>query len=155
ENHKDPIRMGSWHYIGPFDNAGQQGFNRAYPPEQEINLAKKYPGKRNVEVGWQLGKFTDGQVNNLALFQDNIDGVVYLYREIECLAAMELPVSLGSDDTLTVWLNGQKLLAENVYRAVAPDQHKLTLKLKAGTNKLLLKICQGSGDWAFYFQPSI
>ena len=38
---------------------------------------------------------------------------------------MELPISLGSDDTLTVWLNGEKLLAENVYRAAAPDQDRV------------------------------
>src|SRR5262249_19217477 len=59
--------------------------------------------------------------------------------------------SLGSDDTLTAWLNGEKLVAQNEYRAVAPDQAKVTLKLKAGKNKLLLKICQGGGDWPFYF----
>ena len=78
--------------------------------------------------------------------------MAYLYREIDFGGAVELPVSLGSDDTLTVWLNGQKLLAENVYRAAAPDQHRLTLKLKPGKNQLLLKICQGDGDFAFYFK---
>src|SRR5262249_4968876 len=66
-------------------------------------------------------------------------------------AAVEMPISLGSDDTLTVWLNGEKLLAENVYRAAAADQSRVTLKLKPGKNNLLLKICQGTGDWAFYF----
>src|SRR5262245_61802807 len=156
DKHKDPIRMGPWYVIGPFDNTGQQGFARVYPPEQQqFDVTKKYPGKRNVEVGWQRGNFIDGQVNTLALFQDNVDGVAYLYREIECTAPMELPVSLGSDDTLTVWLNGEKLLAANVYRAAAPDQHLLKLKLKAGVNKLLLKVCQGQAEWAFYFQPSI
>jgi hypothetical protein len=78
---------------------------------------------------------------------------VYLYREITTTAAMDLPVSLGSDDTLTVWLNGRKLLAENVYRAAAPDQAQLVLKLKPGKNELLMKICQGDGEWAFFFQP--
>jgi hypothetical protein len=51
-----------------------------------------------------------------------------------------------------VWLNGTKLLAENVARACAPDQNQAVLKLKAGKNNLLLKICQGGGEWAFYFQ---
>jgi hypothetical protein len=64
-------------------------------------------------------------------------------------------VSLGSDDTLTVWLNGEKVLAENVYRPAGPDQNQVTLKLKAGMNRLLLKICQGQGEWAFYFQPKV
>jgi hypothetical protein len=150
-------KLGKWHFIGPFDNPGQKGFDTVYPPEKEIDLTKKYPGKNGQEAVWQKGDFTDGQVNNLALFkpENNGNSVVYLYREIECAKATDLPVSLGSDDTLTVWLNGQKLLAENVYRAAAPDQNQLVLKLKAGKNALLLKICQGDGDWAFYFSAQI
>jgi hypothetical protein len=61
-----------------------------------------------------------------------------------------VPASFGSDDTLTVWLNGQKIIADGSYRAVGPDQNLATLKLKAGKNELLLKVCQGDGDWAFY-----
>ena len=64
----------------------------------------------------------------------------------------ELPVSLGSDDTLTVWLNGEKILSENVQRACAPTRPRPMLKLKQGKNQLLLKVCQGDGDWAFYFK---
>src|SRR5205085_23577 len=78
--------------------------------------------------------------------------------EIEAFAATELPVSLGSDDTLTVWLNGEKVHAENTARAAAPDQARLTLKLKPGRNQFLMKICQGGGEWAFYFaagQPNV
>jgi hypothetical protein len=63
---------------------------------------------------------------------------------------MDLPASFGSDDTLTVWLNGAKIIADPSYRACAPDQNMATLKLKAGKNQLLLKICQGDGDWQFY-----
>jgi hypothetical protein len=149
-----PLRVGHWYYIGPFDNPNGQGFNIAYPPEQEIQLAKKYPGKGGKQVGWKRCDFKDGAINSLLLFEpeNNMNAVVYLHREIVCSTPMELPISLGSDDTLTVWLNGQKLLAENVQRAAAPDQAKLTLKLQAGKNNLLLKICQGLGDWAFYFK---
>jgi hypothetical protein len=148
-----PPKLGKWYYIGPFDNAGQRGFDTVYPPEKEIDLKKEYAGKNGTKAVWREGKFTDGQGNNLALFggPNNTDAVVYLYREIECGGPTELPVSLGSDDTLTVWLNGEKLVSQNEYRALAPDQAKLTLKLKADKNQLLLKICQGGGDWAFYF----
>src|SRR5262249_27107343 len=62
-------------------------------------------------------------------------------------------VSLGSDDTLTVWLNGTQLVAQNEYRGLAPDQAQTTLRLKPGKNQLLLKICQGAGEWGFYFTP--
>lgn len=147
-----PPKLGPWSYIGPFDNAGQKGFDTAYPPEKNLDLKAQHPGKGG-NVAWKLGNFADGNINNLMLFapQLNNDSVIYLQREIEVAAPTELPVSLGSDDTLTVWLNGEKVLAANEYRAAAPDQHKLVLKLKPGKNTLLLKVCQGNGDWGFYF----
>ena len=147
-------RIGTWYYAGPFDNPGGRGFQTRYPPEQGIDLSKKYVGKNGKEVVWREGKFTDGQVNTLALFGPEADdnSAVYLYRELDFGGAVELPVSLGSDDTLTVWLNRRQLLAENAARGCAPDQNKLVLKLHAGRNALLLKICNGSGEFAFYFR---
>ena len=153
---KAPLVLGKWHYIGPFPNDNNQGFNTAYPPEKEINLKAKYPGRGGNRSSWKEGKFTDGEINNLALFEPQTQRQcrrLPLPRDRMCTKPLELPVSLGSDDTLTVWLNGQKIIAENVLRAAAlPIRTRLTLKLKAGKNQLLMKICQGSGDWAFYFK---
>ena len=33
-----PTLEGTWHYIGPFDNAGNAHFETVYPPEKEIDL---------------------------------------------------------------------------------------------------------------------
>ena len=114
-----PLQLGKWYYIGPFDNADKRGFDTVYPPEQQINLAAQYPGKGNQAVGWREGNFRDGQVNDLRVFkpEHNSNCVIYLYRELECGGGLDLPVGLGSDDTLSVWLNGQRIHAENVYRA--------------------------------------
>src|SRR5947209_9516296 len=48
-----PALEGTWHYIGPFDNTDNQGFDVAYPPEKEIDLARKYPGKDGKPIGWK------------------------------------------------------------------------------------------------------
>src|SRR5437667_455342 len=45
--------LGKWHYIGPFDNTGQKGFDAVYPPEKEINLAQKYLGKGGEQAVWK------------------------------------------------------------------------------------------------------
>jgi hypothetical protein len=152
-NSAAPITLGKWHVCGPFSNTGQKGFATEYPPEKEINFKAEYTGKGGGKAVWKEADFSEEAINNLAIFEPerNVNSVAYVYREIDAKSAMELPISLGSDDTLTVWLNGQKLLAENTYRAAAPDQNQLTLKLKQGKNQLLMKICQGDGDFAFYF----
>lgn len=147
---------GAWYYAGPFDNPGGAGFTAIYPPEIAVDLSAQYVGKSGEKLVWREGKFTDGQVNSLMLFRSelNQDAVVYLYREISVGGTVEIPASLGSDDTLSVWLNGTQIHAENVYHACAPDQVRLTLRLRPGKNTLLLKICQGTGDFAFYFKAA-
>ncbi len=146
-------KIGKWYYAGPFDSPDRRGFDIAYPPEREVELGQQYLGKGNEPVVWREGKFKDGQVNDLRLFkpEHNNACVVYLYREFDFGGSVEMPVGLGSDDTLTVWLNGVKVHAENVSRACKPDEVQLKLRLRPGKNALLLKICNGDGDFAFYF----
>ena len=143
--------FGPWHVIGPFDSTNGAGFAASYPPEAKIDLQAAYPGKGDREVRWQRGAFRDGEVNSLALFPDNENIAAYLFRTITVPQARDLPVALGSDDTLTVWLNGEQLLAHNVGRACILGDERLTLKLRAGKNELLLKVCQGGGPCGFAF----
>lgn len=152
-----PPVISPWQYIGPFDYAGGRGYDTVFPPEREINLAAQYDGKGGEKIGWKQGNFNDGQVNNLALFkpEHNDDAVIYLHRELDFGGAVELPVSFGSDDTLTVWLNGERIIAEANQRPCAPDQNLAVLRLRSGKNSLLVKICQGSGAFAFYYAAKL
>ncbi|NQT87786.1 VCBS repeat-containing protein [bacterium] len=145
--------LGPWHYAGPFDNTNGAGFDAAYPPEARVDLEAEYTGKGNQKVVWQQGKFTDGQVNSLTIFgaDGNSNAVAYVYREIDLGGAGEVAASFGSDDGLAVWLNGEKIVSQNTSRGCAADQALATLKLRPGRNELLLKVCQGGGDFAFYF----
>jgi glucose/arabinose dehydrogenase len=145
---------GPWHYIGPFDNTENQGFDTPYPPEKEIDLKKTYSGKDEAKVGWkEIPRFRVGEINNLKFFANNDDSCIYLYHEIDAAAPTKLPVSLGSDDGLIVWLNGKCLVSDNTVRAAAPDQDRAVLRLKKGKNRLLVKVCNVGGEWAFYIRP--
>jgi len=151
-----PNLDGKWHVIGPFDNEDNKGFDTAYPPEKEIDLKKTYPGKDRKMVGWkEMPGFKLGQVVNLNIFGKSDDSTAYLFHEIDSPEAVTLPLSLGSDDQLTVWLNGKRLLAENVIRAASPDQNRVDLELKAGKNQLLLKVGNAAGDWSVYVCPEL
>jgi len=144
--------LGGWHFLGPFDNAGNKAFDNPHPLVKGVDLNATWEGRAGVKIGWKPGKFNDGAINDLKLFGPVTSQVaVYLYREIQCPTAVDLPLSLGSDDTLSVWLNGEKILANPSQRAAAPEQDRVTLKLKEGKNQLVLMIGQGDGDWAFYF----
>nr|MBP8953351.1 discoidin domain-containing protein [Armatimonadota bacterium] len=144
--------FGRWYYIGPFDSPEGRGFDAEYPPEKAIDLQASYEGKGGRTVRWQLGtRFRDGQENSLRIFGDDDWIAVYLYRTITAPEAQELPVLLGSDDSIIVWLNGERLLAHNVGRACTLGDERLTLRLNKGENQLLLKVCNGAGPSGFAF----
>jgi hypothetical protein len=143
-------KYGKWQFIGGFDG----GFDKVNPPEQGVDLKAKYKAKNGADIGWQEKDFPDANVHSFLqhlpeALRDN--STVYLYREIDAETPAEVQASFGSDDTLTVWINGEKVIAENVSRGAAADQNLATLKLKPGKNKLLLKICNGGGEFGFYF----
>src|SRR5262249_41207558 len=119
-----------------------------------IDLKKTYAGKDGVKAAWKpFPRFRVGQVNNLKFFDQNENACVYLYHEIEVAEKLKLPVSVGSDDGVKIWLNGTEVLANNVARPAAPDQDHAVLPLRKGKNRLLVKVCNLGGDWAFYIRP--
>jgi glucose/arabinose dehydrogenase len=141
----------AWQLIGPFDNTG---LATVYPPEREIDLEARYDGK-GEEARWRPFEFPDGQVHSLQQFGQSNQCVCYLYRRIDAERAGRVRASLGSDDGLVVWLNGQELLRSDAARPAAADQEFVNLDLREGRNDLLLKVANQGGDWAFYFKPAL
>jgi hypothetical protein len=149
-----PTFEGKWHYIGPFDNSDNLGIDTRYPPEKEFDLDRKYDGKDGAKVGWHEFKdFAVGKIVNLKKFKDNDNAVIYLHHEFESSEAIELPISLGSDDGLAVFLNGERVMANNAVRSASADQDQAKLALRKGKNRLLLKVANVAGDWAVYVAP--
>lgn len=152
-----PNLEGEWYHIGPFDNTDNVGFDTPYPPEKKFDPSAVYLGKGGLRVRWQkLEAFTPGRVFDiLRLYpRHRTQAVAYFYHRFESPQQFRLRISLGSDDTLSVFFNGQRLLHEPHYRAAAPDQDFVELDIRKGTNEILLKIGQGGGDWAFYINPA-
>ena len=146
------VKLGPWHYIGPFDHTDGKGFDAEYPPESGVDLAAEYEGKGGQALRWQRGdSFKDNEVNSLRIFGDDDWIAVYLYRTLDAPREQDLPVLFGSDDALTVWLNGERLLHHNVSRHCRLGDEKATLHLEPDRNELLLKICQGGGGSGFAF----
>ena len=153
-----PDLGGKWLHAGPFDFSGDAAFDTPLPPDKAIDLAAKYVGKDKVAVRWlpfdgfELGTVVDLQ----KLYPDaTTNAAAFLFHEFESKTAFTLPVSLGSDDTLTVYFNGERLLHGNYSRAAVRDSDRVELKVTAGTNRLVLKIGQYGFDWGVYVAPEV
>ena len=153
-----PALDGKWYVVGPFDNADRKAFDTAFPPEKKVDLKATYAGKRGKTIAWrEYTEFQLGTILNLAkLFpRDSQNAACYLYHEFEADRAYKMPVSLGADDTCSVFFNGERVLHEDHERAAAPDQYAADLKVKAGKNALLVKVCQYGGGWEVYVRPEL
>jgi hypothetical protein len=149
-----PSFDGPWHVIGPFDNTDGRGVRTVYAPESELDLTKSCSGKGGKPVRWQeFKKFRLGEVVNLAIYDDNEQACSYLHTVVEAKEPISLTLSLGSDDTLTLWVNGERVHAHPTPRSAAADQDRVPVFLKAGKNTLLLKVCNHGGDWGVYLRP--
>jgi len=147
------IHYESWHLLGPFDNPKGKGPQTTYPPERETARQTEYEGKDGQKIRWRKREFVDGQVHplNREFGTTKTDAVAFLSREFRADKAGKLTIFLGSDDTLAVWLDGKQVLVKNEQRACIPYNDRVTLDLTAGPHRLLLKVCQGQGEWAFFY----
>ncbi len=142
---QEALVLGTWYRIGPFAEKGTCTFADAAPPETEIALDKVYGADK---LAWVKSDYADGEVHDLP-GKDAAN--TYLYRTITAQKAITLTGYFGSDDGLVVWFNGEKLLSQDVPRGAGANQASAPLKIKAGENKLLLKIHNNTGGHGFYF----
>jgi len=73
----------------------------------------------------------------------------YAFAYIYAPSALTANMWLGSDDGIKVWVNGQVVWTNDVYRPFSPDADKFAVNFAQGWNKLLVKISQGFVDWGF------
>jgi hypothetical protein len=145
-----------WSVVGPFPNEGGAGFEEAFPPESGYRPTAEYEGAEGARISWKALEpqviAEDGFVDLAKAFDRARD--VVAYARLVVRAARERPVRfrLGSDDMLTFFLNGEKLLARDVYRPATRGEDEVCAKLRPGENEVLLKIGQGDGAWGFYFE---
>jgi len=140
-------QLGPWYHIGTFQTPGKSSFSEVFPPETEIDLNKTY-GK----LRWTAHpEWIDGVLHDL---QTDGNTATYLYRTITVKAPKAITGYFGSDDGMALWLNGKKLISNDVPRGAAPNQDQAKLELVAGENKLLFKIHNQGGGCGFYFSTS-
>jgi len=77
----------------------------------------------------------------------------YVWAQIRMAESRRALLGIGSDDAVKVWLNG-KLVHENwIQRPCKKDSDLIPVTFRKGRNHLVLKIQNGSGDWAFSCRP--
>lgn len=145
-----------WKAIGPFDNKGLIGFDASYDPEKAIDLAAKLQGQSG-EVAWgEISTKDDFGVLDIAKSISPYKGaVMYLTTNFVSEREQTVDLRLGTPNAWKVWVNGQFVFGRDEYhRGMAIDQYRVKVALKAGSNTVLVKLCQNeqTEDWAQRYQ---
>lgn len=161
---------GAWRVLAPFDHPrGGKNIDAKFGPEDELSkmkvggagpdLAAAFDGKGGKKISWRavevvnaIGGSGGAAPVNLAVGlskEESGNAIGYLYRAITADRDLEMPVVMGSDDGMRLWLNGELLVDENHEQAMDPQAYRRVLKIKKGVNHLLVKVSQGWGEWQF------
>ena len=140
-------RLGPWWVIHPFDNTNETGFDTVYPPEVEIDFDKEYVGKNGRKIGWyRTNRRGENLFSNVP--EDDVTGYAITFLESE--REQDYLLSLGSDDTIKIWVNDRLIFSKYVHRPLRRADDVIQLPVKKGKNKILFKITNGYGPWGFF-----
>ena len=139
--------VADWHILGPF------AIEAAAPvtPDVPIDVTARQAGEGDEPISWKPAEPVDaqGQVDLGAIFSKGDKIAVYGYAEFQSPAGRPAQFVVGSDDTLTVWLNGKEVYDFNDHRSFKHDQARIDVELASGTNRILVKCGNHGGDWQF------
>ncbi len=160
-----------WHVIGPFNARGADPLSCVLPPEREIDFTKEYPGGDNIcrwrkagdvmlvaidPMGWV--SFNFNYMDNTATY-----GLTHVTVPLDTDAMIHVRM----DDDFSLFVNdklvdryrnrGANASSQLWWRGPyerAPDAMRLPVTLKAGRNKILVKVKNRWGKAGFILAVS-
>jgi len=140
--------------LGGFDNEGKTGCDTDFGPEAKLELdasllAKGHPARWRKAAAHSL----DGGVDLGAMVRPARGVVAYVLALLDEPTARRTVLSLGTSGAFRLWVNGEKVATSDAYHPARPDQERLSLQLRAGVNRVLLKVChEDSGPLGAYLR---
>lgn len=136
-----------WRVVGPLPENAPAPIERNAAPDFRAELTSV----KGAQVHWKplRGNPTTGEVDLDAAFDDGAGQAAFGYAEYVANQAKSAKLILGSDDTLTVWLNGRQVFAYNDSRGYEPNQNTIDVSLAAGVNRILIKCGNHGGVWRY------
>ena len=127
--------------------------------EAEIAANGAKEGDTVGDYTWKLGKIAHVGGNNINDLLNNIgmakgdinDHSSYALITLESATAQsDVPMKVGSDDAIKVWLNGKVVYSKPVNGGANDFQDDFTVDLEKGDNLLLVKVSERDGWWSMF-----
>jgi tetratricopeptide (TPR) repeat protein len=144
--------VAKWMLAGPFDNDGKAGLLAEYDPEKEqdqpLYPTRDYDGKEHRPVRWRMLPPVSpyGWVDFGVFVRPEEHVCVYaetFVRDPHVTGKRVRPISVwaGAAGALRIFWNGSEIIRDEKYRDLDPDRFAATAALRAGWNRLMVKVC--------------
>ncbi len=144
-----PVVPTDWWQAGPFTGGGFDAlYDHEFGPESVFAIDRDH---RFGDVPWV---HRPDLVDGVPLALEGERAAFYFARVLRTPVPCGLTLSLGSDDAIRVFLNGDEVLGDKALRGVAPDQNQVTISLRPGENVLVLKIVNDGGPAGVYHRAA-
>ncbi|OJW12340.1 MAG: dehydrogenase [Planctomycetales bacterium 71-10] len=140
-----PIR--SWRLVGPFVKDASPPF----PLDGPIDAEAEYPGLGDEKVTWREADARDrrGRLNLARLYDPGDKRCVFGVADLESPTDRVASFAVGSDDTLTVWVNGEQVFDFADSRGYSPDSDRFDVPLRKGMNRIAIRCGNNGGLWEY------
>ncbi|HEX7897375.1 MAG TPA: PVC-type heme-binding CxxCH protein [Planctomycetota bacterium] len=91
----------------------------------------------------------EGQIDLRPQASPNVNAVVSAVAWLKCEEPLETRLLLGADEAVNVYVNGKRVWDQHVHRELTAREDVVPLRLEAGVNRILLRLDQRNGNWAF------
>lgn len=150
----------AWQIVGPFDNANRVGETTAYDP-QKGTFAKDatFVGKLADEpLSWRAWDYESLPRGGYVAFDDLLrpseQATGYATTWVQVDKDTKAALHLGTAGPYEVWVDGTSVGQGKAYRAPDPLQDSHAIVLRAGWNRVLVKVSTLEGMWGFYARIS-
>ena len=151
-----------WNVVGPFASPKAGGgkeispaLDIAYGPEKNPDLRASYAGLGRAQVRWRrVTAAADGRVYLTRLFKPTDWVLAYGEAFLYSPSARRVQLLLGADDTHVLWVNGAKVSTRQGRHGSEPDDVTVPVDLRKGWNRVLLKVANLDGGWAFQLRAA-
>ncbi len=134
----------NWEVAGPYVRE-----NKNYSQLFDIKFGPELP---DAKVQWKPIPVTKldnhpAYLDLLAALNGGEQRVAYLRTTISSEEEKDVRLEIFSDDGVKAWLNGKLVLSLNVARPILENPDVADVKLKKGSNQLMLKVTQNNMPW--------
>ncbi|MFC1661077.1 glycoside hydrolase family 172 protein [Gemmatimonadota bacterium] len=158
-----PIRRWAmeWLVVGPFPNPQRIGteyssaLDSVYGPEEEPDSGTVYSLADGTRLAWQPAEGDSTGYVRLNPHFDPSDWVA-AYAQVFLFSPddRDALLLLGADDAHQLWVNEGLVSTRQGRNISVADDLEVPVRLRAGWNRVLLKVADLDGGWAFHLRPA-